>query len=196
MSRLRTQSSTLYVSSRFESYTVLTHRNQESSVWSGISLDSFVPRTSHSSDAQDCYEAQNPETPVVIFYELKHWSLLDYTCENRSGNRIFDVVVVGSSVQFCNHRLVFPEFHLVALGTLDRTETLPQCNMVSTTRVEEHLATVRTSPTVRATVIDALSNLYHHDLHAKTTSRAIQQMMNTLSQVGISLHTSFIILSL
>jgi hypothetical protein len=68
--------------------------------------------------------------------------------------------------------------------------------MVSTTRVEEHLATFRASPTVRATVIDALSNLYHHDLHAKITSRAIQQRMNTLSQVGISLHTSFIILSL
>ena len=68
--------STPYASSRPETYTALTHTGRESSVWSGISLDSCVPRTSHSSDAQDCYEAQNPETPVVIFYELKHWSLL------------------------------------------------------------------------------------------------------------------------
>lgn len=165
MSRLRTPASTLYASSRLETYTALTHTGLESSVRSGISLDSF----GHS---------------------------LDDSVQNRKGDCIFDVVVVSRPVQFCNHRLVFPKFHLVALGTLDRTETLPQCDMVSTTRVEEHLATVRASPTVRATVIDALSNLYHHDLHAKATSRAIQQMMNTLSQVGISLHTSLIILSL
>lgn len=165
MSRLRKPASTRYASSRLETYMALTHTGRESSVRSGISLDSF----GHS---------------------------LDDSVQNRKGNCVIDVVVVGSPVQFGNHSLVFPEFHLVVLGTLDRTETLPQGDMVSTTRVEEHLATSRASPTVRATVIDALSNLYHHDLHAKITSRAIQQRMNTLSQVGISLHTSLIILSL
>lgn len=155
MSRLRTQSNTLYVSSRPESYTALTHRNRESSVWSGISLDSFC----------------NP---------------LNDSVQNCKGDRIFDVVVVSRPIQLGEHRLVFPEFHLEALGTLNRTETLPQRYVVSAARVEEHLATVRASYTGRSSIIDAVTYLSHHDLHSTTTSRAIQQTMNTLSQVGSS----------
>lgn len=155
MSRLRTQSNTLYVSSRPESYMALTHRNQESSVWSEISLDSSV----------------NP---------------LNDSVQNCKGDRIFDVVVVSRPVQLGEHRLVFPEFHLEALGTLNRTETLPQGDVASTTRVEEHLATVRASHTGRSSVIDAVTYLPHYDLHATTTSRAIQQTTNTFSQVGSS----------
>ncbi len=166
MSRLHTQSSTPYASSRLESYTALTHRNQESSVWSGISLDSFG----------------NP--------------LENSFCVECSGNCILDVLMVGQPIHLGELFLSHPDVPLEVLGTFVRTETLPQGDVASTTRVEEDLATSRASPTVRATIVDALSNLYHHDLHAKTTSRAIQQRMNTLSQVGISLHTSFIILSL